>query len=245
MLLVVVLLQRNVAVHVSADQMVAAPTCKSICCDLKCESTFPKNCSTPCCVSYITDPANCATCLTNHGCTSPPTPAPPGPGPGHADQCALLCDMYHSTAQGDGWIASCKGGWATSCKGAPTTSCCDWFGITCNTNRDVTKIALGGCNLLGKLPTNTKGQSIFALEALEEFHVENGGDAAKCTENKVSGSIYLQPQLSIATCYYFCYYNLFLCILIPVPTPPSILPPASPIGYYWCTPRRPQTRIIS
>jgi hypothetical protein len=167
-------------------------TCKSICCNLVvCNSTFPKTCSTPCCGSYITDPVTCAGCLTAHGCTSPPTPAPPGPAPpkpGHSNECALLCDTYKSTFKGDGWIASCKGGWATGCKTAtPTTSCCGWHGITCNEAGHIVKIALGGCNLLGTLAVNAAGQSIFSLPALAEFGVENGGDGAKCAENKGIG----------------------------------------------------------
>jgi hypothetical protein len=92
--------------------------------------------------------------------------------------------MYKSTFKGDGWVASCKGGWATGCKTAtPTTSCCGWFGITCNSNGDVTKIALGGCGLLGTLAVNKAGQSIFSLPALEELDVQNGGDGANCTRN--------------------------------------------------------------
>jgi hypothetical protein len=53
------------------------------------------------------------------------------------------------------------------------------------------KIALGGCKqLLGTLAVNTAGQSVFWLPALVEFGVENGGDGAKCTENKgISGSL--------------------------------------------------------
>jgi hypothetical protein len=96
--------------------------------------------------------------------------------------------MYTSTSRGDGWIASCKSGWAIGCRYAtPTTSCCGWHGITCNSNGDVTKIALGGCNLLGTLAVNAAGQSIFSLPALAEFGVENGGDGAKCSENKGIG----------------------------------------------------------
>jgi hypothetical protein len=163
-------------------------TCKSICCNLaSCNSTFPKTCSTPCCSSYISQPSDCATCLTAHGCTPAPTPVPPGPAPpkpGHSSQCALLCEMYHSTFRGDGWIASCsKAGWAEGCPlpAVSTTACCGWYGITCNGNGDVTKIALGGCNLLGMLTANAAGQSVFSLPAMEEFGVPNGGDGAKCT----------------------------------------------------------------
>jgi len=46
------------------------------------------------------------------------------------------------------------------------------------------KIALGGCNLLGTLAVNAAGQSLFSLPALADFGVENGGDGAKCSENK-------------------------------------------------------------
>jgi hypothetical protein len=55
--------------------------------------------------------------------------------------------------------------------------------VTCTTNGHVSKIGLGGCNLLGPLSV-VKGKSIFSLPELEEFHVESGGDGAKCKEKR-------------------------------------------------------------
>jgi hypothetical protein len=83
--------------------------------------------------------------------------------PGHKDECIILMTLFLGTQQGDGWLPGCKDGWGAS------SDYCDWNGISCDTDRHVTKIYLGSCGLVGFFPM----PSIFTLPFLEKIQMPN------------------------------------------------------------------------
>ena len=162
--------------------------CASPCCAIHtCATTWPK-CQSQCCLPWVVSADGCDLCLKQNGCMTPtprpvptpkptprplPTPpAPPTPKPAHPAEWLLLCDMYLATQAGDGWTASCKSGWEwCATKRGNVTDCCQWNGVRCNTERKITALNLGGCNLQGMLPQK---KSVFSLPIYPRISVAVG-----------------------------------------------------------------------